>query len=192
MAKTTQEKLVLEYYEKFPGKDIPHKEAVDWLLVEYENRTGNKLRDPDRQIRSLHQKGILVKVKKGVYKYDPELVSANSFSDFTDAQKKAILERDGHVCAVCGRGPNDGYELHIDHIKPRKLGGTSDVENGQVLCSMHNMMKKYYKQTETGKRMFINLLRLAKRNNDTAMKDFIEDILKVFDNHDVNGHIKWD
>ena len=27
--------LILEFYKKHPNRDIPHKEAVDWLTAEY-------------------------------------------------------------------------------------------------------------------------------------------------------------
>jgi len=70
----TQLDLLKEYFLKNPNRDIPHPEVVDWVTKEYTKRTGKVFRDPDRGIRSLAQKGFLIKVKKGVYKYDPNYV----------------------------------------------------------------------------------------------------------------------
>ena len=50
------------------------------------------------------------------------------------------------------------------------------------------------KQTETAKKMFIHLHKLAKATDDKKVKNFCGywDILKVFEMHDINGHIKWE
>jgi hypothetical protein len=181
----------LEFYKQHPNKDLPHPEAVDWLTKEWFKRTWKVFRDPDRWIRSLSQQWYLVKVGKGMYRFDPDFVLRNDLEDFTPEQKKKILERDNYKCVVCGRGKADGVELQIDHIKPKDKGGKAEVENWQTLCAMHNFRKKNYSQTETGKKMFINLLGLAKKNNDAVLEGFCEDILSTFEKHDINGHIEW-
>ena len=189
--KITQKELVMEYFKKHPKKDIPHPEIVDWVVAEYKKRTGKVFRDPDRQIRQLHQSGLLIKVKKGVYKYDPDLISNPELEDFTEEQKKIILKRDGYKCVICGKGLKDGVELHVDHIIPKDKGGKATIENGQTLCSTHNFRKKNYKQTETGKKMFIRLYELAKAIGDKETMEFCAQILEVFEKNGVNGHIKW-
>lgn len=183
--------LILEFYKKHPNRDIPHKEAVDWLTAEYTRRTGKVFRDPDRGIRSLSQKGYLIKKAKGVYRYEPEYELRKDLQDFTAAQKKQILERDGYKCVICGRGKKDGVELHIDHIKPKDLGGLATIENGQTLCGQHNYLKKNFKQTETGKKMFIRLYELAKKEGNKELRDFAAQILDVFEKNNINGHIVW-
>ena len=70
----TQLKLLLEFFTKNANKDIHHPEVVDWATNEWLKRSGNVFRDPDRGIRQLHQKGYLVKVAKGVYRYNPNAV----------------------------------------------------------------------------------------------------------------------
>ena len=102
-----------------------------------------------------------------------------------------IFKRDGYRCVVCGRGKKDGVEIHADHIKPKDFGGTATIENGQTLCAQHNFQKKNYKQTETGKKMFIRLYELARKIKDKRLKDFCASILAVFEEHDINGHIVW-
>ena len=81
--------------------------------------------------------------------------------------------------------------IHIDHIKPKDLGGEATLENGQVLCGPHNFLKKNFKQTETGKKMFINLYNLAKKEDNVELIKFCFEILEVFEKNEVNGHIEW-
>lgn len=187
----TQKELLIEFFENNPNRDIKHPEVVDWVTTEYKKRTNQIFRDPDRGIRQLAQSGFLIKVAKGVYKYDPEFVKNRTLEDFTPAQKREILKRDNYRCVICGKGKKEGVELHIDHIKPKDLGGRATIENGQTLCSQHNFLKKNYKQTETGKRMFIRLYELAKKDGNNELLDFCKQILEVFEKNNINGHIIW-
>ena len=188
----SQQALILEYYKAHPKQSVPHKDVVDWSVTEYKKRTGEVLRDPDRAIRKLHQDGVLIKVDKGLYKYDSSLVMERRLSDFTEAQKKDILKRGGYRCAVCGARTADGVELQVDHIRPKDKGGKAVTSNGQVLCAIHNYRKKNYSQTESGKRMFVFLYSLADKLNDRTIKDFCKDVLNTYKKHDINGHIDWD
>ncbi|MBI3027041.1 HNH endonuclease [Candidatus Woesearchaeota archaeon] len=92
---------------------------------------------------------------------------------------------------MCGRGKADGVEIQADHIKPRYLGGKSIIENGQVLCAQHNFIKKTLNQTETGKKMFINLYELAKIERNEEIINFCAEILETYERHGINGHIIW-
>ena len=187
----TQIGLIQEYFQKHPNQDIPHPDVVDWAVAEWASRTGRKLRDPDRSIRTLYARGYLIKVKNGVYRYDPEMAYQRELEDFSAAQRTEILARDEYKCVICGQGPREGMEIHADHIKPKERGGKATIENGQTLCSTHNYRKKNLKQTETGKKMFIHLLELAKQENDLKLQDFCSDVLQTYETHDINGHIKW-
>ena len=187
-----QSDLIMEYFKKHPRKEIKHPEIVDWVVAEYKKKTGKVFRDPDRAIRMLSQDGKLIKIKKGVYKYDPDFITNRELEDFTPEQKEAIFKRDGYKCVICGRGLKDGVEIHADHIKPKDLGGKAEIENGQTLCAQHNFQKKNYKQTETGKKMFIRLYELAKKYNDAKLKNFCADILTEYEKHGINCHIKWE
>lgn len=53
----------------------------------------------------------------------------------------STLARDGFKCCCCGRSAKDGIVLHVDHIKPRSLGGTNDTNNLQTLCWKCNIGK---------------------------------------------------
>ena len=181
----------MNYFKKHPNRNIKHPEVVDWATTEYEKRTGKKFRDPDREIRKLSQEGQLIKISKGVYRYDPKAVKKRVLEDFTPTQKSQILKRDGYKCVICGRGLEDGVELQVDHIKPKDLGGKATIANGQTLCATHNFRKKNYGQTETGKKMFIRLYDEAKSVGDKEVMKFCEDVLKVYEKDNINGHIVW-
>ena len=185
--------LVQEYFQQHPNTDIPHGPVVDWVTEQWRLQgSETPPRDPWRMIRRLHQEGWLIKVRKGVYRYDPESAGRVEVDDFTPEQKQAILERDQYRCVICGKGLADGVELHVDHIRPRYLGGRSEIENGQTLCAQCNFRKKVYKQTETGKRMFIRLLQLAEKEGDQKMVEFCREVLRLYDKHGVNDHIRWE
>jgi len=160
----------------------------------WQKYSGQRLEDADRAIRKLNGSGFLVKVRKGVYRYDPSLARHRVLHDFSESDKKAIKERDGYKCVICGLGTKNGRDLHVDHIKPKNLGGTNDISNGQTLCADHNLIKKQLSQTETGKKMFILLLEKLKKSDDPLKEkhiSFCRDILHVFEKYNMNGHIKW-
>ena len=133
----------------------------------------------------------MIKIKKGIYRYDPDAAKQRKLEDFTPEQKAVILKRDDYKCVVCGRGKKEGIELQVDHIKPKYLGGTSIIENGQTLCAQHNFIKKILKQTETGKKMFIRLYELAKNENNEELRKFCADVLETYEKYNINGHIVW-
>ena len=184
--------LLMEFFYKNPNRDIAHPEIVDWATKKWKKKTGNVFRDPDRGIRQLHEKGYLVKVRKGVYRYDPKAANKRKIEDFTLKQKGEILKRDEYKCVICGKGEREGVDLHVDHIKPKHLGGKATLDNGQVLCSQHNFIKKNLNQTETGKKMFIRLYELAKKEGNKKLENFCAEILETYKDHDINGHIDWE
>ena len=197
MKKLSQIEFVKAWFRRNPNRDIPHRESKKELEVTWMALTDKRFEDADRAMRKLASEGFLKKVGKGVYRYDPEDEHKRVLHDFTEADKKIILKRDGYRCVICGKGKADGVELHVDHIKPKDLGGTTVITNGQVLCGQHNYFKKISSQTETGKKFFIRLLESIKADQDSnPNKDdyivFCTDLLEVFEKHGINGHIEWD
>ena len=186
-----QSEILMEFFKKNHKRDISHPEIVDWVTTEYTKRTGKVFRDPDRGIRKLHQEGYLQKIGKGIYRYDPTSVKIRNLEDFTPAVKEAIFKRDDYKCVMCGRGKKEGFELHADHVKAKDFGGEATLENGQTLCSQHNFLKKNLKQTETGKKLFIILYELAKKENNQSLVKFCAEVLEVFEKNNMDGHIVW-
>lgn len=54
-----------------------------------------------------------------------------------------VLQRDQFKCCSCGASPakDPKVELHIDHIKPWSMGGETELDNLQTLCSKCNYGK---------------------------------------------------
>ena len=54
-----------------------------------------------------------------------------------------VLKRDGFKCVICGKSPstNPNIKLHVDHINPYSLGGETEINNLQTLCSECNLGK---------------------------------------------------
>lgn len=182
--------LIFEYFQKHPKKDLQHGPVVDWVTEQYLKEHLEPPRDPWRAIRKLHQEGKLIKVKKGIYRYDPDYIKEVELFEFPPDIKAEIFERDNHQCVVCGRGIADGVELCADHVKAKDKGGDNSIENGQTLCMEHNLMKKNYSQTEAGKRYFIKIYKQASANSDNRMVKFCRDVFDIYDKHRINGHIK--
>ncbi len=193
--KMTQSEFVKNYFMQRPLEIISHKQAKADLEGAYLTLMGKRMEDPDRAIRKLFDENFLEKVGTGRYMYDPETSGVKTFNEFSAAEKKLIMERDGFKCVICGLGRESGLTLQIDHIKPRSLGGQGIVENGQVLCSPHNYLKKNSSQTETGKRSFIRLLELVRSDpSDPAsskLEEFLIEILETYKKHGIDNHIEW-
>jgi 5-methylcytosine-specific restriction endonuclease McrA len=182
--------LIMEYFRNHPKKDLPHGPVVDYVEERYLKLYGRKPRDTWRQIRRLHQEGILIKVRKGIYRYDPDYVQNRELYEFPSDVREEIFRKDGYRCVVCGRGREEGVEIHADHKIPLDKGGANTVDNGQTLCSEHNFLKKTYSQTEFGKRFLIRLYKDAVKKNDERMIGFCREIFDVYDKYGINGHIK--
>ena len=188
MAKTINE-LILEFFMNRPNTEFKPAPVVKWVTEQREN-AGQPAEDVQRAIRELALTGRLVKPRRGIYKYDPDQDQEKELQGFPAAVKQAIFKRDNFRCVVCGQGKEDNVEIAADHKKPRKKGGTNDIENGQTLCTRHNNLKKTYSQTEAGKRFFIELYNTAVANDDQPMIAFCETVFDAYDEHYVNGHIK--
>lgn len=187
----SQEEVLRDFFLRNPKKDIAHKDSVAWCLREYKRRTGKVFADPDRGIRKLHQQGFLIKVSKGVYRYDSDFVKKRDLEDFSPEVKRQIFERDNYRCVVCGKGRAEGMEIQADHILAKDKGGKATLENGETLCSKHNFLKKNYDQKEFAKRIFIRLYEKAKESDDKNMREFSSEVLQDFEKYDIDSHIKW-
>ena len=62
--------------------------------------------------------------------------------------RERVLARDGHCCQQCG---DTESKMHIDHIVPKRLGGSDLEENLQVLCENCNLRKggRFFEQPLT-------------------------------------------
>lgn len=176
--------IAFEYFLERPGKRVHHDDVVPWIIGMYQTRFGKACKDPDRAIRKLHDMGLLQKIEKGIYSFDLEQVVNNELFDFDEATKKAVKDRDGWKCVVCGKGLADGVELQVDHIRPRSKGGDGSLDNGQTLCGSHNYRKNKLDQISMGADVFRRLKKAAEKNVESdpdEAKRVIEFCSKVLD-----------
>lgn len=73
MAKSISD-LIMEFFQKHPKQDLKHGPVVDWVTKQYLQNHPEPPRDTWRAIRKLYQEGKLIKVKKGIYRYDPDYI----------------------------------------------------------------------------------------------------------------------
>lgn len=177
MAKTISG-LIKSYFEKHPNKNIPHDDVVDYIFKFFP-----KARDPWRAVRKLYEEGYLIQVRKGIYRREPGYKGTVSEEPFPSEIKEAIFKRDKYRCVVCGNGRYNGYEIHADHITPRSKGGKSTVENGQTLCSEHNLMKKNYGVTDFLKSFSLKMIERAKELGDRRVEQFFRDVLALIEKY---------
>jgi len=139
-----QDASQLEYYEQIT-KNMPGKVLGKHGIVE---REGDKYRltlDPsllssnerDELIRLCDEKISAYLQKRGAAVYDHRRAAIGYLSG---SLRYEILKRAGFRCELCGI-PADERAIEVDHIVPRKLGGTDDLTNLQALCFKCNANK---------------------------------------------------
>ena len=191
MQKKTIRELILEYFHAHPKQKLSHDPVVKWVGDQREKMGYKRPSDPWREIRKLHAEGTLKQHDgRAIYEYDPDYEHETELKDFPESVKQDIFKRDNYRCVVCNLGREDGVSLAADHKKPKSKGGTNTLENGQTLCSKHNLMKKDYGQTTAGKKYFIEIYNTAVANDDKNMIEFCKAVFDTYDDHDMNGHIE--
>ncbi len=55
--------------------------------------------------------------------------------------KLQVLFRDGNRCRLCKIELIGSKNMHFDHIKPWSKGGETELDNLQILCAEHNLVK---------------------------------------------------
>jgi 5-methylcytosine-specific restriction protein A len=60
--------------------------------------------------------------------------------------REIVIRRDQNTCQMCGQ---QGF--HVDHIVPRRLGGTDELSNLQLLCVQCNLSKggRFFESAKT-------------------------------------------
>ena len=162
---------IKEFFEQHPNEEIEHGRVVDYVFEHIP-----KARDPWRAIRKLYQEGWLIKVRKGVYKRIPGYKGRSFLAPFPREVKEAIFKKHNYCCIVCGNGKHNGYEIHADHKTPQYKGGTNTIENGQTLCSEHNLMKKRYGTVDFLGQYCKKMIALAKEHNDIKIETMFKEV----------------
>ena len=121
--------LVMEFFMNHPNTEFETSTVDDWVNEEYRKAHGKYPRGTSGDIGTLHRTGRLMRVRPGVYKYDPDLDHEGEFQDFPEAVKQGIFHRDDFKCVICGLGEQHGVKIAADHKIARSKGGTNTVIN---------------------------------------------------------------
>lgn len=183
--------MVLEHFQKNPNRYIDYDEIRREVSPIYKERYGREYKDMTVVRNLCNHEGLLIRKPKtkGVFKLNPNPKIKSNF-EFSQNDKTQILKRDNYVCSWCGKGINDGIKLVVDHIKPIAQGGTNSIENGQVLCEQHNLIKKGQSEIRSLKDLFQKRFKSAVKVNDQEMINFYTDILKVYKESNILEIIK--
>ena len=191
----SQEEFVLKWFASNPDKNISHVESNPRIERAWMDFTGSRMEDPDRAIRRLAAQGDLVKVSKGVYRFDSKLAENPTTEDFTDFTRQAVLERDGFECLACGANADNFLDLHVVHKVPIVSGGASVLSNGLTLCSFHKVARELVDPSGKLSRQAVrNLLDCIKPGGRIELVDAVvvaEELLRILEENTVGGKISW-
>ncbi len=135
----SQANYIMAYFKQRPKQALAYDDWTDELAREYKSLTGNTARHFRSIVRRLSGEGKLLKVKNGVYMYDPDSSPAPQLPKFTAAQKRQIKERDKYQCVFCGMGRREGFNLYVGFLFSDKPNRASDISNGATFCSRHRI-----------------------------------------------------
>lgn len=116
---------------------------------------------PKRKMSSTSQKKIKVLNKNGNFagyttRKKAEFSVKSDKSSWVDDQtiqihyhhedemqfKREVWERDGYICYLCGEQMHEGHpDLTVDHVEPKRLGGSILPKNMACCCRQCNEQK---------------------------------------------------
>ena len=98
-----------------------------------------------RRVRDLRHEGWRIDTVKSGYRLTTlKKARSRDVAPINAKLRYAILHRDGSRCRRCGRTPEDGVKLVVDHIVPRAWGGKTTEGNLWTLCEQCNLGKKHH------------------------------------------------
>ena len=195
MKKTKKTKIsyIKEFFKNNPGKEFKLNKIEDIIKRKYEKDNGNRDIYTNRGVRDLPKRGFdpemngyVERTRTGHYKFVEGIKPSTKKSPFSDSTKKKIKERDDYKCQMCGVPENLNQILAVDHVIPEDGGGIGEYDNGITLCTQCNNIKKNLNGTTFGKKMFEKYLQIMKKTDDETTIDFLEEVLKVYEEYDKN------
>ena len=135
--------IIREFLHYFHNRWKTYNESVDTDMLMFSNHRQqgeSQLETRDSILRLiffqyLKEKGYEISLK-------------DTKRAFTELERIQIYRRDRGLCQQClreGKPENESKvswsNYHADHVIPYVLGGTTTVDNAQVLCKAHNLYK---------------------------------------------------
>ena len=136
-----------------------HKRTIYDFLIEFHERwqserdtnldiltfTKSRQRGKENEVRHqiIRQYFFDFAAKNGI-----EFIEKDSKRAFNEAERIRIYRKDGGICRMCveqGLSREEAlvpwHQYEADHVIPHSRGGSTVIENGQVLCRRHNRIK---------------------------------------------------
>ncbi len=174
----SQAEFIMAHFKEHPNQALALDDWSDEVSRQYKERTGRTAYHLRTIVRRLYWDGKLERVKRGVYKYDPDAVHKPRTLRFTPKQNREIRERDEYRCVVCGRGRAEGVRLYVDFLMPN-LPNRARIENGATFCTWHSPSRNNLTFMDMIMMGFKQIPDLAKHEEYTEMQGFASEVSAV-------------
>ena len=134
---------VISWIDTLFPKYRKEMKGLDWGIL-YNKYKNNNL-DPEEleeDIKRLMMDDDVTK-NSGIYEYllsNKTVEKALSIRTFTEKQKRQVYEKQEGICTICGK-EFEISEMEADHITPWSKGGTTTIDNLQMICKHCNRTK---------------------------------------------------
>ncbi len=137
--KTNIKSFVYDFYKRWKTYD----EGTDTDLLTFSNR--RQQGETDLEVRDMILRQIFFKY---VSDNNLELKEKDTNRAFSELQRIIIYRKGKGLCQQCLREDVPEKEARVswskyqaDHVLPHSKGGETVIENGELLCSFHNLSK---------------------------------------------------
>lgn len=145
----SQEEFVRQWFIDRPDRDISSSEAKASIESIWFEQYGTRIEDSDRPIRRLAEKGILRKVKKGVYRLDSRAEEVQRNPGFSRIVTNSIFARDNFCCVECVSDDSvSNQTLFVSVARQSKGSASFGVLDGVTHCGKHHILASC--ETEPG------------------------------------------
>ena len=184
---TGKDRFALDWLKQFPMSKFSNEEIRELLPMEYLKKTGKKFQDPTRAVRELAAQGRVQKFpsnKARHYWYDPKLEVLPE--EFNDDEKRAILERDGLRCVVCGKGVAEGIKVSVGYAMSTRRGGVLDIKNGRTLCPIHRWTLETAQDSDEAQKNWRKLRKNLPEVGDPRAQKFWNEFVELLNKYGVD------
>lgn len=102
------------------------------------------------------------------------MVDYDKYPDDWSQRREAVMKRDNYRCQRCGAHVSE-QPLEVDHVTPISEGGSSSIDNLQVLCAPCHYNEKH--EVSPPKHALKNTIRYIDPKNVETMDD-VDEIMK--------------
>jgi 5-methylcytosine-specific restriction endonuclease McrA len=126
------------------------REVMSYLGKDFVKRRDPRVKKPTHASTSTSRSGASTESEPAS---PPEAASSQNSRFISAEKRRAVFQRDDSCrwkCKRTGQTCGSKFQAEVDHIQPVWAGGTSEIGNLQVLCSVHNQ-EKYRRESGRSK-----------------------------------------